>query len=820
VSASYQSFQLSGLLSPPLPDCCHWTKEYQYLFVNNRWMRGKDIIANMVDKVYVTSMTSQKSGGPASKHHMPKGNQISSHPCFVLQLTCPTESYDVLSEPDKTKAVFSDPYALKLCVEKLLLQMFEKHNPDLLAAADNLCGGYSNGDATYGIFRTDNDAILDDTTRAKNGAPALETAILYAVHPREERESKRWTPHNKVSQPMSKIDISSGSMFSKSPTFSTAFLETPPDKIPIPVEARHFTSQPLSLFAEFEFDSSVTGDTHDSDEADTTEGALSPYDSASDTDSNRYSYVDSTAEADTMRRGVTVSRLPDIEEYIDQQLMSRETQSPSSLGGGEGGGYEDAPTLSEEVYDDASSDLSEFYIGTPTRDGLGIDSAPHSPNFSRSRNSLHSKAAKHSNSTDNQHLGMERKYYSPNSKSSPREGWSDCADSDDDFLSGVRPYNSSAYSPDLDDCKPRGSCSTSSNFQDDATTPSALRTLDQPTNLFQSDFNNIFFSSNPHLANIAPYNPRKCLHPYGKLYDNMADTIVSIIGAKRSRESNSALSQRLPETLDSDFNFSDTRSKLIESSSSSSLIKVPAAATTAMTLRKDMLTGLKTIGQVDSKYLLVVSGKLILIVDQHAADERVKLEEMLGSSNTEGTEGGMGITDTLPVCETVELTPGDLFTLTSRAEVFRDWGFIFEISETSEPAEEGAECAGAVRLTQVPVIHGEALNAQDFVVTEYSRWMAPRSMLRPPSVQRIAASKACRSAVRFGDVLDHAACADIMVKLSRTDLPFQCAHGRPSVVPLLLLGQSHESLHTSALFLPASKESKYTKTPNYSSLLL
>jgi DNA mismatch repair protein MLH3 len=228
---------------------------------------------------------------------------------------------------------------------------------------------------------------------------------------------------------------------------------------------------------------------------------------------------------------------------------------------------------------------------------------------------------------------------------------------------------------------------------------------------------------------------------------------------------------------------------------------------------------------VDSKYLLVVSGRLILIVDQHAADERVKLEEMLGSINSGGKEGGKGITDTLPISESVELTPGDHFTLTSRAEVFRDWGFIFEISGIYESEGEGAECAGAVRLTQVPVIHGEALNAQDFVefvhsASEYSRWMAPRSMLRPPSVQRIAASKACRSAVRFGDILDHTAAADIMAKLSRTDLPFQCAHGRPSVVPLLLLGQSHESLHAIALPLSAAKGSKYTKTPNYSSLLL
>ena len=817
MSASYDTFQLSGLLSPPVADCCHWTKKYQYLFVNNRWMRGKDIVANMVDKVYVTSMTSQKSGGPASKHHMPKGNQTSSHPCFVLQLTCPTDSYDVLSEPDKTKAVFSDPYALKQCVKKLLLQMFKKHNPDLLAAADSLCGGYYNGNATYGAFRNEDDANQDENPTAKNDAPALGNTKLYAVHPKEASESKRWTPYDKGSRTMRNSEISAGSVLSKSPTFGTAFLETPPDKGPIAAEARQFTSQPISLFAEFEFDSSVTSDRHDSDEADTTEGALSPYDSASDSESNRYSYIDPVAEADTMRRGVTVSRLPDIEEYIDQQLMTPDSQ-PSSGGGGD---YEDTPTLSEEAYDDASSDLSEFCIATPTRDGLEIDSAPHSPYFNRSRNS---RASKTLDSTDIQQFSTGKEQYLLKSISSPREGWSDCADSDDDFLSGGRPYESTTSVLDLDHCD-SSVRSTSSDFQDDAITPSAPRTLDQPTNLFQSDFNNIFFSSNPLSANTALYNARKSLYTSEKSYDNMVNTTASIIGAKRNRESKGTVSLRPPEILDSDFNFRDTRSKLLESSSGSSLIRVPAAATRAITLSKDMLTDLKTIGQVDSKYLLVLSGKLILIVDQHAADERVKLEEMLGSMKTKGTEGGMGITDTLPVSETLELTPGDLFTLSSRAEIFRDWRFLFEIIESAEPIVEGAECVGAVRLSQVPVIYGEALNAQDFVefvhsVSEYSRWMAPRSMLRPPAVQRIAASKACRSAVRFGDVLDYAASADIMTKLSRTDLPFQCAHGRPSVVPLLHLGHTHDSLHSSALPLSASKRSKYPKTANYSSLLL
>ena len=88
----------------------------------------------------------------------------------------------------------------------------------------------------------------------------------------------------------------------------------------------------------------------------------------------------------------------------------------------------------------------------------------------------------------------------------------------------------------------------------------------------------------------------------------------------------------------------------------------------------------------------------------------------------------------------------------------------------------------------------------------------------PPSVLRVLASKACRRAVMFGTSLGlddrrvraAARCARcvrntrsalphaphvpslrsqrILRELSRCELPFQCAHGRPTLAPLVRLG--------------------------------
>jgi len=57
----------------------------------------------------------------------------------------------------------------------------------------------------------------------------------------------------------------------------------------------------------------------------------------------------------------------------------------------------------------------------------------------------------------------------------------------------------------------------------------------------------------------------------------------------------------------------------------------------------------------------------------------------------------------------------------------------------------------------------------------------------PPAVSRLLASKACRAAVMFGDSLSHAECQALLSALAKCDLPFQCAHGRPTVSPMLRL---------------------------------
>jgi DNA mismatch repair protein MLH3 len=69
---------------------------------------------------------------------------------------------------------------------------------------------------------------------------------------------------------------------------------------------------------------------------------------------------------------------------------------------------------------------------------------------------------------------------------------------------------------------------------------------------------------------------------------------------------------------------------------------------------------------------------------------------------------------------------------------------------------------------------------------------------QPPRLPALLASKACRSAVMFGDELSNEQSAALISKLLQTRRFDICAHGRPTLAPLLDMGRV-EALRSTAL---------------------
>jgi DNA mismatch repair ATPase MutL len=86
----------------------------------------------------------------------------------------------------------------------------------------------------------------------------------------------------------------------------------------------------------------------------------------------------------------------------------------------------------------------------------------------------------------------------------------------------------------------------------------------------------------------------------------------------------------------------------------------------------------------------------------------------------------------------------------------------------------------------------QCLNDQQFM---YSMNSNQKSIFALPSnIIDFFNSDACHGAIKFGDKLTSNECSIILQQLSKCYLPFQCAHGRPTVVPIINLKRSNVRL--------------------------
>ena len=218
-------------------------------------------------------------------------------------------------------------------------------------------------------------------------------------------------------------------------------------------------------------------------------------------------------------------------------------------------------------------------------------------------------------------------------------------------------------------------------------------------------------------------------------------------------------------------------------------------------ITRDMIKSLVVISQLDKKFIVtrleVPNLKCVILVDQHAADERIRVEALLKQATVLHTnpttlqvEAHPGEAVQLcPVMTTVSSQHGTrtgvsvaqlsdnphmFHLITQHRHLLERWYWTFELVGSSD----------TILLKTAPSFLGEMLTVNDMVLyLEKLSEFASASTV-PPGIHRIANYKACRSAVMFGDWLDRVQCEAIIQQLSQCDLPFQCAHGRPSMTIL------------------------------------
>ncbi|XP_052167648.1 DNA mismatch repair protein MLH3 isoform X1 [Oryza glaberrima] len=189
--------------------------------------------------------------------------------------------------------------------------------------------------------------------------------------------------------------------------------------------------------------------------------------------------------------------------------------------------------------------------------------------------------------------------------------------------------------------------------------------------------------------------------------------------------------------------------------------------------------------QLDKKFIPVISGEVLLLVDQHAADERIRLEELRRKVLS---DDGRGITY-LDSEEDLVLPETGFQLFQKYMQQIQSWGWIINSTNSCESFKKNMNIlrrqSRRLTLAAVPCILGVTLTGKDLMDFIQQLDDTDGSSAIPPAVIRILNFKACRGAIMFGDPLLPSECSLIIEELKATSLCFQCAHGRPTTVPIV-----------------------------------
>ncbi|RJE23534.1 DNA mismatch repair protein [Aspergillus sclerotialis] len=258
-------------------------------------------------------------------------------------------------------------------------------------------------------------------------------------------------------------------------------------------------------------------------------------------------------------------------------------------------------------------------------------------------------------------------------------------------------------------------------------------------------------------------------------------------------------------------------------------------------LRKHHLELTEVIAQVDRKFIFAKmkatpaddtesrdSDTILALIDQHAADERCRVEKLfegLFLNSKAGLDQGIDIRSFQldPIVFEIKLAEVPLFE--RYLEHFSSWGIHYRINH------EPGSSVGIGAIYALPTLIAERCRIEPNLAIDLIRseiWKREENGKGPshsiisgddrnsqiqdnesPSisldesdsgtrhswVERLGGcpqgiiemlnSRACRSAIMFNDILTLGECQSIITRLAQCVFPFQCAHGRPSMIPIL-----------------------------------
>ena len=174
--------------------------------------------------------------------------------------------------------------------------------------------------------------------------------------------------------------------------------------------------------------------------------------------------------------------------------------------------------------------------------------------------------------------------------------------------------------------------------------------------------------------------------------------------------------------------------------------------------------------QLHETYIVAQTRDGLVIVDQHAAHERIVYERLKAALARQGVARQI-----LLIPEIVELDEADVERILGRADELARYGLVIEPFGP-----------GAVAVRETPALLGE-IDARGLVrdlAEHMAEWDATLPLER--SLMHVAATMACHGSVRAGRRLKPEEMNSLLREMEATPNSGQCNHGRPTYVELKL----------------------------------
>ncbi len=179
---------------------------------------------------------------------------------------------------------------------------------------------------------------------------------------------------------------------------------------------------------------------------------------------------------------------------------------------------------------------------------------------------------------------------------------------------------------------------------------------------------------------------------------------------------------------------------------------------------------IKAITQISNSYIVAEDESGLVLIDQHAAHERVRYEELM--DQYENQEKSI---QPLLVPQEMELTNDEISLINDNKEIFEKLGFeIEEFGGKSFVIHAVPSCLSGEDLDTV--IKG--------VLDDIKNQKTPSKM--QGRIEEILTYMSCRSAIKFGQSLSSQEMQTLIDQTQKLKRPFTCPHGRPTMISLTL----------------------------------